>query len=113
MYHQQRSIPLCIFLTIVTCGLYNLYWFYCVVNELNAAVDDHTTPNGGTVILLSLVTCGIYSIYYWYKAGEKVDELKDMHDEYASNTNVLFLIVSLLGFGIVNLILTQQELNRC
>lgn len=32
---QPRSVPLCIVLSIITCGLYGLYWFVCLTNEVN------------------------------------------------------------------------------
>ncbi|MGN1134113.1 MAG: DUF4234 domain-containing protein, partial [Oscillospiraceae bacterium] len=27
MLLQKRSIPLCIVLSIITCGIYSIYWF--------------------------------------------------------------------------------------
>lgn len=30
---QSRSIPLCIILSIITCGIYGLYWLVCLANE--------------------------------------------------------------------------------
>lgn len=30
---QQRNIALCIVLSIVTCGLYGLYWYVCLTND--------------------------------------------------------------------------------
>lgn len=34
---KERSIPLYIILTIVTCGIFGLYWFVCLTDETNEA----------------------------------------------------------------------------
>ena len=34
---EQRNVALCVILTIVTCGIYGIYWFICLVNDLNYA----------------------------------------------------------------------------
>ena len=34
---KNRSIPLCIILSIVTCGIYMLYWFVVLTDDLNYA----------------------------------------------------------------------------
>ena len=33
-----RSIPMAIILSIITCGIYGIYWMYCLVNDLNTAL---------------------------------------------------------------------------
>ncbi len=109
---QNRNVVTCILLTIVTCGLYGLYWFFCLVNDLNTASGDVDDPSGVTVFLLSLVTCGIYSWVWLYKAGEKVDKIRTRHGEAASNSGILYIILCLLGLGFVDYCLIQSELNK-
>ncbi len=67
---QQRSVAVCIILTIVTCGIYGLYWFICLTNDANTASNTFGT-SGGMAILLTIVTCGIYSFYWAYKQGKR------------------------------------------
>lgn len=109
----NRNIAVCVLLSIVTCGIYGLYWFYCIVNELNTASGHPEDTSGGMVILFTIITCGIYGYYWYYKAGEKVAEVKwrqtGLHD---SGTSILYLVLSLLGLGIINDCLIQSELNR-
>ena len=45
-------------------------------------------------IILSIVTCGIYGIYW------------------SSNSGILYLILCLLGLGIIAWALMQSELNK-
>ncbi len=108
----SRSIPLCIILSFLTCGFYTLYWLYCVVNDLKAASNSPTEPDGGTVLLLSIVTCGIYELIWFYKAGEQVSKIKYNAGRGASSDGWLYLLLAIFSSGLVPLALIQNELNQ-
>ena len=109
----SRSIPLVIILSIVTCGIYGLYWMYCLVNDLNAASGHEGDTSGGMVILFSIITCNIYGLYWYYTAGGKVGDIQEYdrrpRDSYLG---ILYLVLDLLGFSIVSMALIQNELNK-
>lgn len=110
----QRNIALSIVLTVVTCGIYGIYWFITLTNDANNAsghAQDGTS--GGVAFLLSLVTCGIYGYYWAYKMGEKINEAKAMRNMPAdSNAGILYLILNIFGLGIITYALAQNELNK-
>lgn len=109
----SRSIALYIILSFVTCGIFLIYWLICIVNDLNTAADTPNDTNGVTVWLLSLVTCGIYGIYWMYKAGEKVSAIKRKYGEPDSgNTSIVYLVLQIVGLGLINYCLIQNELNK-
>ena len=70
----DRSLPLYIILSIVTCGIYGYYFLYTMARDTNIACagDGETTPGLAQLILLSLVTCGIYAFYWDYKIGDRL-----------------------------------------
>jgi hypothetical protein len=103
----SRSIPLYIVLSIITCGLFSIYWMYTLNQEINQLSGENGT-DGGMVILLSLITCGIYSLYWLYKMGERCDRIKGG----TGDTSVLYLILGLIGFGIVCYGLMQDTINK-
>lgn len=110
---KERSIPLYLILSIVTCGLFSLYWYVMLVDDLNIACDERDDTSGIMVLILSIVTCGIYGLYWFYKAGNKVGRVQQRyHGYYDSNLGILYLIISLVGLGIVNYALIQNELNK-
>lgn len=37
---KQRDIVVAIILSIVTCGIYGIYWTICLVNEVNCLCDE-------------------------------------------------------------------------
>ena len=110
---KNRNIALCVVLSIITCGIYGIYWLVCLVDDLNVASGRTDDTSGGIVFLLSLITCGIYGIYWMYKAGEKVAYIKQRNTgEVDSSSSVLYLILGIIGFGIVAYALIQSELNK-
>lgn len=110
---KSRNIAVCLILTIITCGIYGIYWMICLVNDLNTASDRPGDTSGGVVFLLGLITCNIYNLYWMYKAGEKVSYIKQKSGQGAdSSSGVLYLVLSLFGLGIVSYCLIQSELNK-
>lgn len=109
----RRRIVACILLTIVTCGIYSIYWFICMVNDLNTASHSENEMSGGMVFLLSLVTCGIYRFVWYYKAGKQVTDIQNRSTGQGdSNNSLTYLLLALLGFSIVTDCLIQNELNQ-
>ncbi len=108
---QKRSIPVCIILSIVTCGIYGIYWFITLTNQANIASKSDAT-SGGISYLLTLVTCGIYGLYWAFKQGEKIDEAKTSRGIASGNSGILYLILFFFGLGIVAYALMQNELNK-
>ena len=103
-----RSIVTAILLTIVTCGIYGLYWFVVLTNEMNKLSGRERDTNGGMALLLSLVTCGIYTYYWAYKIGEK----RDVVAGESASSNIVYLVVTLFGFGIIVYALAQDAINK-
>lgn len=100
---QSRNIATQIILTIVTCGLYGIYWLYTLGNDIGQLEDGD--PKGGRVLLLSLVTCGIYTIFFFYKSGTVLEKYTRKND------GVLYLVLSLVGLAIISYALIQNEIN--
>ena len=110
---QERNIALCVVLSIITCGIYSIYWEVCVVNDLKVASDRPADQSGGMVVILSIVTCGIYAIYWAYTAGEKVQAAQAKHGLPSDqNQAIIYLILTIFGLGIVTFCLIQMELNK-
>ena len=110
---QQRSIPMCNILSLITCGIYGIYWEYCIVQDSNVASNDPYATSGGMVILLSIVTCGIYGLYWAYKNGNRMNDAMarvGIHSD--TNKALLYVILNIFGLSIVTMALMQDDLNR-
>lgn len=104
---EVRSIVTAIILSVITCGIYGIYWFVRLTDEFNQASGNNDV-SGGVAFLLSLVTCGLYSWYWAYKLGEKRDTVANEN----ASTNIIYLLLSVFGLGIVVYILAQDSLNK-
>lgn len=109
---QSRSIVMCIILSIITCGIYAIYWQIVLVNDFNIVTEEPNETSGGIVFLFSLITCGIYELYWMYKAGNRMDNLKMRLGRERESRGVVYLLLALFGLGIVSFALIQNELNK-
>ncbi len=109
---QKRDAGMGILLSIVTCGIYALIWFFWIVNDLNTADPRPDDKDPATVLLLSIVTCGIFGIIWLYNAGQKVDNIRQRNGEAPSGSSTTYLVLSLFGLGIIVYYLIQTELNK-
>lgn len=110
----KRNVGLCIVLTVITCGIYGIYWFVVLTDDANGASGHQNDgTSGGVAFLLTLVTCGIYGIYWAYKMGEKINEAKVLKGGSAdSNLPIVYLLLEIFGLGIIAYALMQNELNK-
>ncbi len=109
---QPKNIAVCIILSFVTCGIYGIYWFIKLTDELNALAEVEAPTSGGTAFLLTLITCNIYGFYWAYKQGEKVDYAKNKRNIPSGNTPILYLLLDIFGLAIVAYALMQNEINQ-
>ena len=55
---QKRNIAMYIILSIVTCGIFGIYWFICLTDDSKLAANDNESASGPVAFLLTIVTCG-------------------------------------------------------
>ena len=110
---QKKNIVTCVILSIVTLGIYALYWVAKLTDDAKTlAKDDNSLPSGGVVVLLTIVTCGIYSYYWAYKMGQILYKAgKENNLEDAKDNSVMYLIIEIV-FALINPILMQNEINK-
>ncbi|MCR8658829.1 DUF4234 domain-containing protein [Paenibacillus endoradicis] len=108
---QERNIALCIILSLITCGLYGIYWFIVLTNDLGKLSGD-SSFTGGKHFLLTIVTCGIWSIVWGYQAGKHIYEAQRQRGFHGSDNSILYLVLFIFGFGIVSYALVQNDVNK-
>lgn len=109
----KRNMAVAIILSIVTCGIYGLYWFVVLTDDMKQASNDVEGVSGGVALLLTIITCNIYGLYWAYKQGERMDNAKAMRGMAGGgNSNILFIVLQFFGLGLVNYIIMQDTLNK-
>lgn len=104
---KKRNIFLAILFTILTCGLYGLYWQVKINDETLELANEHGS-SGVMVILLTIITCGIYGYYWSYKMGNCGDKMRGNPN---GNTGIMYIILMVLGLGFISTCLIQSAIN--
>lgn len=104
-FKTDRSLLVYILLTIVTCGIYSLVFWYSMISDINEMLyqDGKHTHNILMLWLLSLVTCGIYPFIWYYSVGERLGEavrLRGIPDTISGSSLLLWMLVGSFLFGI-------------
>lgn len=106
------SVALYLILTIVTLGLFNLYWNYRQMQACNELLE-RSEFSWLLWILLCVVTFGLYHFYYQYKMGDAINEIQDRYDlPFTEGLPILSVVAAVIGFGVVADCIHQHELNK-
>ena len=108
---QERNIVVAIVLSLVTCGIYALYWVYKMTEEMKELSGDESL-NGVMAVLLPLVTCNIYGLIWSYKVGIAVPAARAKVGQTGEDKSILFLVLEFVGLSIVTFALLQNEINE-
>ena len=109
---EQRSVATCVILSIVTCGIYAIYWMYKIAEGFdNTPTQERVGTTPGITILLMLVTCGIYAIYCYYIWGRATAEIAARYGQRSEDKSILYILLAIFGLSLVNDALIQSDFN--
>lgn len=107
-----RSIVIGILLTLITCGIYGLYWHYKQMATLNAWLgrDEYSF---WLCFFLSLLICRAFGIYYEYKMASGINEVRAAEGKWVdSSLAVLSVLLTIFGLGTVSRAIQQGHINN-
>ncbi|PTY39098.1 DUF4234 domain-containing protein [Brachyspira hampsonii] len=106
-----RSVPMVVILSLVTCGIYYLYWIYKTTDEIKNFMEREDI-NPALELILVLVTCNIYSLYWYYKYGKIVylEMTAKAGMDNSEDSSSLLVILGFLVYVVAAAIL-QDKLN--
>lgn len=106
---NKRSIGKCILLSIITLGIYKIYWMYLLVKNTHLIQKDSTSC---AKELLCLIFIPFYSLYWWYVSGDKLKRTFINEYDYTSvGKGTVYLTLSIIGLNIVSLAIMQSDFN--
>ena len=108
---QVRNPVVCILLTIITCGIYALYWDWVTKDQINSLADRETI--GAGMLILGWF-CFPVLFYVWYKWDEGLQDIAQKFNVRYSSNFVLWIILAFLtGVGrLVLMFQIQDTLNK-
>ena len=112
MADGTRSIALGIIFSLLTCGIYSLYWQYKQMKTLNGWLG-RTDYRFLMWLLLSILTCGIFALYYEYKMAVGINEIQENNSLHVTDyLAVICVLLAVFGIGIASLAIQQWEINK-
>ncbi|MDO5014663.1 MAG: DUF4234 domain-containing protein [Clostridia bacterium] len=103
---KKRDIVLNVILSIVTFGIYGIYWAYTLATESSRADDENEST---VVIVLLMLLVPFVGVYFCEKKLVSACEKIGMKHE---DMSLILLLISILGFPIVGFIILQDTLNK-
>ncbi|MCC8104044.1 MAG: DUF4234 domain-containing protein [Clostridiales bacterium] len=88
---------------IITCGIYDLIFWWKMLKDLNTACapfeqdDSEKSPNYVILLLLTIVTCGIYYFFWLYKQGNRIHRVGAAYGLNIDETGSTYLLWDLVG----------------
>ncbi|MGN0609506.1 MAG: DUF4234 domain-containing protein [Oscillospiraceae bacterium] len=105
---KRRSVATVIILSIVTCGIYGLYWYWQAMHELDAAGQKSNMDPTLQFVLLFLYVGGII---FAINADENINAVRANRGLPPKDNKVLWIIIFIF-FPIVGIGLVQNEMNE-
>jgi cytochrome bd-type quinol oxidase subunit 2 len=100
---KYRNPVLVIVFTIITFGIYGIYWLVSTTNELRRLTSTAPDPWALLLLLIPFLNL-IVMIWYYWKYSAAVEEISGVE------TIILFLLW--IFFSPAAVIITQLELNK-
>jgi len=109
---HTQSVAVGLLLTIITLGIYNLYWNWRQMRSCNELLERREF-SWLVWLILCILTFGLYHLFYQYKMGAAINEIQYRLDfPVTEGLPVLSVVAAILGVGVVADCIHQHELNR-
>ena len=103
---KKRDIVKSIIFTIISCGIYGIYWIICLTREAVSVKDEKDGAVLEIVLMLFLSFIGIYLTEKKFAEGCAAKGIPH------TDNSILYLILGIFGFGIVGICMMQNDLNK-
>ena len=103
---KERNIIVCILLSVITCGFYGIYWVVMLAKDAVSVKDPADSGLVEILLMLFLPFVGIFLCEKKFAEGCAARGIAH------TDNSVLYLILGLIGLGIVGLCLLQNDLNK-
>ncbi len=103
---NKRSIIAMILLSIITCGIYLIFWMYLARSEFQQLSGDQSISPG--LELLFCLLCAPYSLYWIYKFSSDIAKYQYQNGLQVTDNSAINLILYIFGFGFISFLLIQN-----
>lgn len=101
---DDRNFGTYLLFSIITCGIYSIFFFYYLIEDLNTVCepmedpnDSQNSPNYILVLIFGILTCGIYTLFWLYKQGNRIQNTGRKYGLEINENGTTLLLWPLLG----------------
>ena len=100
---KKRGLVGLIIFSIITFGIYGLYWIHKLAKDVNAICEGDGKKTGGLLkyILLGFITFGIYDMVWVYMLGDRLQDNAPKYSLSFKESGGAILLWLLLGSFII------------
>ena len=100
---KKRGLVSLILLSIITLGIYGLYWIYSLARDVNliCAGDGKKTSGLLKYLLLGIITFGIYDLIWIYMLGDRLQDNGPKYNLNIKESGGTILLWYILGSFII------------
>ncbi len=106
---KSKNILLYVFLTIITFGIFGIYWQYQIIKDVYYFANR--TDNALKDAIFALLTVGLYGIYLWYKIGVYLDHIYQSQNNTAYKSTGLLTILAIFYQTFLCFCIAQSDVN--
>lgn len=107
---EENSVGLCVLFSILTAGIYWLYWKYRLCKKIRLLNGDVSSCTGEFICLLLVP---FYSLYWYYsKGGQTLSYGANRRGIFISSSGGLYVVLSLFGLSLIADAIIQSKLNE-
>ena len=103
---KHRNIVTAILLSIITCGIYGIYWTIMLARDAVSVKDPADSAVLEIVLMLFLPFLGLFLAEKKFAEGCAAKGINH------SDNSIVYLILGLVGLGIVGVCMLQNDLNK-
>ncbi len=105
---NKRKIGVSIILSILTFGIYQIYWMHLLVKNTRIAKGEDTRC---VKELLCVLFVPFYSTYWWITRGKVVEERLKERGYTSIGNKYIYFMLAVLGLDIVAMAVMQEDFN--
>lgn len=97
---KTRSPIVVVILSLITCGIYSLYWYYTIMEDMNKSLNRDYLSSA--LMLILAIVCFPVAWYILYKVDQGLVEVCHQEGVPYRENFILWLLLSLaFGVGVI------------
>ncbi len=107
---KAKKIILYLILSILTLGIYGIYWQYLIIKDIYFIANKTDNPLLDT--LLSICTLGLYDIFIWYKISLYLCQIHKSKSDVPIESSGVLVVLAFFYQKLICYCIAQNDINN-